>query len=77
VARFIIRYRGRGPKPADVVEKIRDLSSVSIVDASDKMLLVEAPEESLKQLLGQSKEWLIAPEQSYEIPEKRPRSRPA
>ena len=77
MARFIVRYRGRGPKPADVVEQIGKLPSVSIVDASDKMLLVEAPEESLRHLLGQSADWLISPELSYEIPEKLPHTRTA
>jgi hypothetical protein len=34
------------------------------------MLLVEAEEKQLRGLLGESGLWLIAPEQSYEIPEK-------
>lgn len=73
MGRFIVRYRGAGPKPADVVERIRALPNASVVDESDRMLLVHAPEDELRQLLGNTSEWLIAPEQEYELPEKPPR----
>ena len=70
--RFIVRFRGQGPKPDDAVQRIRALKDASIVDESDRMLLVEAREEDLRTALGQGSQWLIAPERTYEVPEQPP-----
>jgi hypothetical protein len=71
--RFIIRYRGAGPRPPDLVERIRALEDASIVESTDRMLLVEANEDQLRNLLGSSKDWLVAPVRGYELPEHPPR----
>ena len=72
MGRFIVRYRGAGPKPDEMVERIRALKNASIVDSSDRMLLVDGSEDQLRLLIGSSNDWFIAPVQSYELPEKPP-----
>lgn len=71
--RFIVRYRGPGSKPAQVMDELRALPGSSILDTTDKMVLVEAEEHDLRRVLGPGHQWLIAPEQTYELPEKPPR----
>jgi hypothetical protein len=45
MARFVLRYRGVGAKPADVLAEVLKLvPSARIVDESSRMVLVEAPE---------------------------------
>ena len=41
--RFVMRYHGAGPRPEDVVERVRTLPESRIIDDSGRMLLVEAP----------------------------------
>lgn len=73
MGRFVVRYRGTGSKPAHVVEAIRSLPGGAVLDTTDRMLLVEADEHDLRRILGAGSQWLIAPEQTYELPEKPPR----
>jgi hypothetical protein len=74
--RFVIRYHGAGPRPEDVVERVRKLPESRIVDDSGRMLLVEAPAaEHLTAAIGKAGggEWLVAPEQGYAVPDTRKR----
>lgn len=66
--RFVVRFRGPGPKPPDVAERIRSLPGAQVVDDSSRMLLVEVPEEKpLRDVLSPSL-WVISPERTYEVP---------
>lgn len=56
-----------------MVEQIRALPGGTILETTDKMLLVEAAEDDLRRLLGAGSQWLIAPQQTYELPEHPPR----
>lgn len=71
MARFILRYRGAGSRPAAVVDNIRRLDGANIVDDSGRMLLVDAPEQSLRGVLGEDKDWVVSPERSFPIPDTR------
>ena len=71
---FIVRYRGEGPRPADMVDRIRSLPDLRVLDdESPRMLLVEAPEGPLRQLLSDRSDWLVAEQQAYRVPDTRPR----
>jgi hypothetical protein len=53
-----VRFRGEGPKPADVVDRIPAAASVHIVDEdSPRMLLVDAPPDVLPALIGDRPDW--------------------
>jgi hypothetical protein len=67
MGRFILRYRGAGPVPREMIDRIHALPGASIVRSTDKMLLVDGGEEELRQLT-ETGNWLMAPEQSYELP---------
>ncbi len=49
------------------------MPNVSIVDDSDRMLLVDGPEAPLRDLLQPFDDWLIAAEKKYPIPGNRKR----
>jgi len=68
VQRYVLRYRGKGKYPAAVLEALR-ASGASIIEDTERMLLVEAPEHGLDRVLGQ--EWLVTPEVSYALPDPR------
>lgn len=72
--RFILRYRGQGPAPAGDVNQLRGLEDTVVVDASPRMLLVESDSdaEALSSIVDDLPDWIIAPEQSYSLPDVRP-----
>lgn len=72
MGRFILRYRGKGPKPADTADRIRALSGATVLDDGDRMMLVEAPEDGLRAALAPD-EWLVSGERTYSMPDPRPR----
>ncbi len=69
--RYILRYRGSGPIPAQDVERIRSLDGVKVVDSTPRMLLVEAPPDVLKRLVGSEPQWVLTEEQMIPPPETR------
>ena len=71
--RFIVRYRGEGPKPAEIVQKVRDLADAKIVDdSSPRMMLVDAPEPALRSILQPAQDWLVSEMREYSLPDRRP-----
>lgn len=71
-ARYVLRYRGEGTKPAADVESVGRLAGVTVVDESaSKMLLVECDGEVAAELTETLPEWVIAPEQTFTIPDTR------
>src|SRR5437867_13422011 len=73
--RFILRYRGEGARPQDAVEKIRAIGGAAVLEDSDRMMLVEAPEQELRQALGSETDWSIAPEVTYDVADTRKKLR--
>ena len=70
--RFILRYQGSGPKPDEDVAQVRGLRHTTVIDDSPRMLLVEAPEAALRELVDKKPEWVMAREQCYKLPEPHP-----
>ncbi|HET8889096.1 MAG TPA: hypothetical protein VFQ41_09345 [Candidatus Angelobacter sp.] len=69
---FILKFRGEGPKPADAVERIRSAPLFRILDeSSPRMLLVDAPEENLQQVLESLPDWKAYPEQTISLEDPR------
>lgn len=75
--RFILRYRGSGPRPAETVERIRGLPNVTVLDDSPRMLLVEGLEGELRSLIESLSDWVMAPERMVPLPDPRPKPRQA
>ena len=71
--RFVLRYRGDGSRPEDDVAQVEELAGVVVVDSSSRMLLVESDPEPLRQLVDALPDWVMAPEQTFEVPDTRKR----
>ena len=71
--RFILRYRGPGPAPAGDVAQVRGLEDAVVVDASSRMLLVESEPETLRSVVDDLPDWIMAPDQGYGVPDARAR----
>jgi hypothetical protein len=74
-ARFILRYTGKGPIPARDRERIRDSPGAHILDDSSRMLLVEAPEDTMEALISSMPDWVSARERTIKMPDPRPKLR--
>lgn len=73
-SRFVLRYQGEGTKPDADVARIRGLGDCSIVDeSSSRLLLVDAEETQLRELVGSMPDWVLAPEQTFAVPDTRKR----
>src|SRR6185295_9160122 len=73
--RFILRYRGQGARPQGAVDKIRGIGGASVLEDSDRMMLVEAPEQELREAFGAEADWIVTPEIKYEVPDTRKKVR--
>lgn len=71
--RFVVRYRGKGERPQDAVDKVGRIEGASVLEDSGRMMLVEAPEQALRNALTPQTDWMISPEISYSIPDVRKR----
>lgn len=70
--RFIVRYRGSGPAQEADLSRIRSLPETSVIDGSSpRMMLVEAPEEHLRNAINEMPGWVMAPEQTISLPDPR------
>jgi hypothetical protein len=71
--RYILRYKGRGPKPSEDVERIRSLPNTTVLDDSARMLLVASPESELRTLIDSMPDWVMSPEQITKLPDPHPK----
>jgi hypothetical protein len=71
--RFILRYRGSGPRPDAALHQIRQLDEADVIADSDRMLLVDAPEKPLRDLMATQKDWIVTTEQFIPAPDTRKR----
>ena len=69
--RFVLRYRGQGPKPEADVAKLEQLPGAVIVDSSGRMLVVEAKPGPLRDLVDGLPDWVMGPDVAYEVPDTR------
>jgi len=72
--RFVLRYGGDGAKPAADVERVRALTDAVVIDdSSSRMLLVDSHPDQLRDLVDSLFGWVMAPEQTYAVPDTRKR----
>ena len=75
MAKFIVRYVGAGSRPAADVERIRAAPALKVIDDTSRMMLVEASEARLREVMGSMSGWTWSPERSIRLPDPRPRPR--
>ena len=71
--RFVLRYRGKGPAQEADVNRIRAVPEARVLDSSSRMMLVEAPEEHLRNAVSDMPDWVMSAEQTIPLPDPRPK----
>lgn len=69
MARYILRFTGKGASPDHAKQRLAKLPDVTIVDESARMLLVEAPPETISRLSKELPDWNWTPERMIPPPE--------
>ena len=67
MGRFIIRFRRDGAVHA-IVERLHASPDVVVMEQTPRMVLVEASEKDLRQIVDDSDDVVIVPERHYERP---------
>ena len=75
MGRYILRSTGTGSKPTADMKRIRAAPRVTVLDDSGRMLLVEASEERVKELVSAMSGWSWSPERTIRLPDPRPKPR--
>ena len=75
MSRYILRFRGKGTRPVQDVERIRALPNTVVLDDSSQMILVEAPEAELKAAVASMPQWMVSEERVVPLPDARPKLR--
>ena len=71
--RFILRFKGAGEKPAQDVQRIRSLPGTTVVDDSDRMILIEGPATKIEELVKELPQWSLSKEHFVQLPDPRPK----
>jgi hypothetical protein len=72
--RFILRFTGEGAISPDDFESWRSLPNCHVVDQTSRMLLVEAEEQSLRDVVNAKRDWRLTPETTtVRVPDPRPK----
>jgi hypothetical protein len=69
--RWVLRRTGGDAAPDALHAHLQALALVKVLDASPRMMLVEAPREVLEQAVGAHAGWEIAPESFTPLPDTR------
>jgi hypothetical protein len=75
MARYILRFTGRGASPDDARQRLSNWQDVKIVDESPRMLLVEASPEAINRLTEELPGWTSTLERTIPLPDPRPKLR--
>jgi hypothetical protein len=75
MARYILRFTGKGASTGDAKHRLTKLPDVQIVDESLRMLLVEAPPEAIGRLTEELPGWTSTLERTIPLPDPRPKLR--
>ncbi len=74
--KFILRYCGKGAKPAGAVARVKASDAVKVLDdSSPRMLLVEGPKQAVEALAGTMSDWVVSAERTVKLPNPRPQVR--
>lgn len=72
--RFIVRFRGSSPHEG-ITARLHNAPMIDVLRETDKMVLVEAEEADLLDVVSPSSSIVIVPERRYEQPDALPRIR--
>lgn len=75
MGRFILRFTGCGAVPAADVARIKAAKRLTVLEASARMLLVEAGEQEVAHMVESLEGWSCSPERAVRLPDLRPKPR--
>lgn len=75
MSRFVVRVRGAGPIE-EVVDRLRRVSSIRILDSTSRMVLVDAESDDMLAKALHDLDVVIGEEATYQLPSSKPRVRP-
>jgi hypothetical protein len=75
MGRFILRFNGVGEKPAEDVQRIRSLPNATVLDDSARMILIEAHDAAITELVKLLPQWGVSQESFVLLPDPRPKLR--
>ncbi len=73
MAKYILRFRGTSPAPAEDVARVKASPDVEILDATGRMMLVDGPESAIEKLAASMPGWSLTPEYTIDVPDPRPK----
>ena len=73
--RYILRYTGNGPTPHAHVAHLKSVPGTRVLDASDKMLLVEGRRSDLESFTHTLVDWVLSAEKTIPVPDTRKKIR--
>ena len=74
--RYVVRFNGQGSPPASAREHIRAHPETKVVDESERMVLIDAPQSAADALNKALPEWSVTPERTIPLPtDPRPKAR--
>jgi hypothetical protein len=73
--RFVVRFTGNDEPPPEDLDRIRALPESKVIDSSPRMLLMEAPDAALAELVRSIPSWSVSPEEFTPLPDPRPKIR--
>lgn len=76
MGRYILRYTGGTTPPAADLAAIAGRDGMTVVERTPKMLLVEATEPTVQELVGELAGWVATPERFIPPPDTRKKPRP-
>lgn len=72
---FIVRCKALGSVPEADLATIRGRPGVTVLDESDRMLLIQTSQETADELARLLPGWSVSPEKRIPLPDTRPRIR--
>jgi hypothetical protein len=67
MGRFIVRFRSEA-KTRKIAERLQASPAIKVIDETPRMILVEASEAELRQIVDDDAGAIIVPERHYEPP---------
>jgi len=67
MARYVLMAQGESPRQADI-DLIEGSNDITVIDRSGGAMLVEAPEDTVRELRERLSDWVVADEVTYPPP---------
>jgi hypothetical protein len=67
--RYILRHKSNSAAPQEDCQKISNAKGIKVVDATPRMLLVEADEATMQKITARFPDWSCSEEKTIPLPD--------